>query len=96
MTVIPNLPYFSLFPKLKIKTKAHHLNTIEVMEAESQAVLNILKKYNFQNAFKKGRHAGNGAYAQKGTTSMIMVASRPKLVFKRWQHQSQKLWKLFV
>jgi hypothetical protein len=93
MTAFPHLPYFS---QLKIKMKGHHLNTIEVMEAESHPVLNTLKEDNFQNAFKNGRHAGNGAFAQKGTTSKMMVASRPKLVFNRWHHQSRKLWRLIV
>jgi hypothetical protein len=38
-----------------------------VIEAELQAVLNILTEHNFQNAFKKnGRSSGNGAYARKG------------------------------
>jgi hypothetical protein len=67
MTVIPHPPCFSLFPQLKIKLKGRHFDTIEVIEAESQAVLNILTERNFQDAFKKnGRSAGNGAYVQKG------------------------------
>jgi hypothetical protein len=45
-----------------------------VIEAESQAVLNTLTEYNFQDAFKKkSRSAGNTAYAQKGTTSAVTV-----------------------
>jgi hypothetical protein len=46
---------------LKIKIKGHHSDTIEVMEAESQAVLNALAEHDFQDAFKNGRSAGNGA-----------------------------------
>jgi hypothetical protein len=30
---------------------------------------------------KHGRSAGNGAYVWKGTTSRVMVASRPKVSF---------------
>jgi hypothetical protein len=45
------------------------------MEAESQAVLNSLTEHDFQDAFKNDRSAGNGAYALKGTTSRVMVAS---------------------
>jgi hypothetical protein len=30
---------------------------------------------------KNGRSAGNGAYAQKGTTWRVMVASSPKIIF---------------
>jgi hypothetical protein len=38
---------------LKIKLKNHYCDTIEVMEAESQGVLNTLAEHNFQDAFKK-------------------------------------------
>jgi histone-lysine N-methyltransferase SETMAR len=48
MTVVPHPPYspdltlcyFFLFSRLKIKLKGRHFDTIEVIEAESQAVLN--------------------------------------------------------
>jgi hypothetical protein len=60
-TVIPHPPYspdlapcdFSLFPRLKIKLKGRRFDTIEVNEAESQAVLNTLTEYDNQDAFKK-------------------------------------------
>jgi hypothetical protein len=38
---------------LKIKLKGCHFDTIEVIEAESQAELNNLTEQNFQDAFKK-------------------------------------------
>jgi hypothetical protein len=63
---------------LKTKLKGRHFDTTEVMEAESQAVLNSLTEHDFQDAFY-GRSVGNGAYAQKGTTSRVMVARRPKV-----------------
>jgi hypothetical protein len=50
MTVAPHPPYFSL---LKIKLKGHHFDTIEMFEAESQAVLNAFTEHDFQDAFKK-------------------------------------------
>jgi hypothetical protein len=56
-------------------------HTTEMIEAESQAVLNTLTEHGFQDTFKNGRIAGNSAYAQKGTTSRVMVASRPKVSF---------------
>jgi hypothetical protein len=31
---------------------------------------------------KNGRSSGNGAYAQKGITSRVMVANRPKVSFR--------------
>jgi hypothetical protein len=49
----PHPPYFPLYPRLKIKLKGRHFDTIEVMEAESQAVLNSLTEHDFQGAFKK-------------------------------------------
>jgi hypothetical protein len=76
-----NPPYFSLFPHLKIKLRGRHFNTIEVIEAESQALPNTRREHDFQDAFKNGRSAGNGAYALKRTTSREMVASRPKVSF---------------
>jgi hypothetical protein len=38
---------------LKIKVKGHHSDTVEVIKAELQAVLNTLTEYDFQDAFKK-------------------------------------------
>jgi hypothetical protein len=54
---------------LKIKPKDRHFDTIGVIEGESQAVLNTFTEHDFQDAFKNGRSAGNGAYEQKGTAS---------------------------
>jgi hypothetical protein len=42
MTVVPHPPIFSLFPRLKIKLKDRHFDTIEVIKAELQAMLNTL------------------------------------------------------
>jgi hypothetical protein len=49
ITLVPHPPYFCLFPRLK----GRHFDTIEVMEAESQAVMNTLREQNFQDAFTK-------------------------------------------
>jgi hypothetical protein len=38
---------------LKIKLKGCHLDAIEVIETESQAVLNTLTEHDFQDAFKE-------------------------------------------
>jgi hypothetical protein len=51
-TVVSHAPYFSP-PRLKIKPNGHHFDTTEVIEAESQAVLNALTEHNFQDVFKK-------------------------------------------
>jgi hypothetical protein len=42
-----------MFPQFKIKLKGRHSDTIEVIEAESQAVLNTLTEHGFQYSFKK-------------------------------------------
>jgi hypothetical protein len=38
---------------LKIKLKGHRFDTIEVIAAESQAVLNTLTEHDFQDSFKQ-------------------------------------------
>jgi hypothetical protein len=43
---------------MKIKLKGRHVDTIEVIEAESQAVLNTLTKYGFQDALKMAETLG--------------------------------------
>jgi hypothetical protein len=40
---------------LKIKLKGRHFGTSEVIDAESQAVLNSLTKHDFQDALKERR-----------------------------------------
>jgi hypothetical protein len=52
MTVGPHPLFFSLFSQLKIKLKGFHFDTIEVIEAESQAVLNTHTEHDFHDAFK--------------------------------------------
>jgi hypothetical protein len=49
----PKLTVLFPVPLLKVKLKGRHFDTIEVIEAESQAVLNTLTEHGFQNAFKK-------------------------------------------
>jgi hypothetical protein len=39
--------------RLKIKLKGCHFDTIQEIEAESQAALNVLTEHDFQNVFKK-------------------------------------------
>jgi hypothetical protein len=42
MALVPHPPYLSLFLRLKMKLKGRHFDANEVIEAESQAVLNTL------------------------------------------------------
>jgi hypothetical protein len=48
---------------LKIKLKCSHFDTTEVIEAESQAVLNTLTEHDCRMLLQDCRSAGNGAYA---------------------------------
>jgi hypothetical protein len=64
MTVVPHPSYFSV-PRLKIKLKGRHFYAIEVMEAESQAVLNTLTEHDFQDAFKKMTKAQRTVYTRR-------------------------------
>jgi hypothetical protein len=55
-----------------------------VFKAEFQVVLNMLTlhtPHHIKDAFQKGSSAENGAYKQKGTISMVLVASRPEVCF---------------
>jgi hypothetical protein len=61
-----------LFHQPKIELKGRHSDITGVIQAEHQAV-----------HFKNGRSIGNGACMQKGTTSRVMEASEPKLVFEQ-------------
>jgi hypothetical protein len=55
MTVVQNATYFSLFSRVKIKLKGRHFDTNEVIESESQAVLNTFTEHDFQDTFRKWR-----------------------------------------
>jgi hypothetical protein len=65
----PPILIFSV-SRLKIKLKCRYFNTIEVNEAESQAVLNIVTEHDFQVAV-----------LGTGTTSTVMVANRREVSF---------------
>ena len=75
MTVVPHPPYspdlapsdFLLFPKLKMKLKGRRFQTVEDIQAESQAILNTLGENDFQECFKNwqgcwDRQASKGDY----------------------------------
>jgi hypothetical protein len=49
---------------LKIKLKGCYFEIIEVIEAESQAVLNTLNEHGFQDAFQNASGAGKAEYAE--------------------------------
>jgi len=59
-TVVPHPPHspdlapsdFLLFPKLKMKLKGRRFQTLEEIQAQSQAVLNTLRENDFHERFK--------------------------------------------
>jgi hypothetical protein len=53
-TVVLAHPTF-LFPRLKMKLKSRHFDTIEEVEAELQGVLNTVKAQGSQDTFTKWR-----------------------------------------
>ena len=74
MTVVPHPPYspvlapsdFFLFPKLKMKLKGRRFQTLEEIQAESQAVLNMLRKNDFQERFKNWQRRWDRCQASEG------------------------------
>jgi len=74
MTVGPHPPYSSdlppsdifLFPKLKIKLKGRRFQTMEEIQAESQAVLNTLRENDFQECSKNWQRRWDRCQASEG------------------------------
>jgi hypothetical protein len=60
MVIVPHPPYspdlaacdFILFPKLKMKLKGQHFETVSDIQRESQAVLKRIKENCFHGAFE--------------------------------------------
>jgi hypothetical protein len=73
-------PYFSLYPRLKIKLKGPHFDTIEWSRQNRRRSWTASQNTVFRINLKHDRSYGNGVYARKGTTSKVTV------------QQSRKLW----
>jgi hypothetical protein len=65
---------------LKIKQKGRHVDAIEAIEEESQAMLNTLIEHDFQDAFKKMAKGRNGV---RGLLRGWWWPVGPKLVFNQ-------------
>jgi hypothetical protein len=66
---------------LTIKLKGLHFDTIEVMEAEFQTVLNTLTEHDFQDAFKKMAEAlGMDHTCERGLLQEWWWTVGPKLL----------------
>ena len=82
MTVVPHPPYspdlapsdFFLFPKLKMKLKGWRFQTLEEIQAESQAILNMLRENDFQECFKNWQRRWDCCQASERTTLKVMPA----------------------
>jgi hypothetical protein len=81
MTVVSHPTKLSWLGSLQLFSVSCHIDAIEVIEAESQSVMNTPTEHDFQDAFKNGRSAGNSAYMWTGITSRVTMASRPKFSF---------------
>jgi transposase len=60
MVIVPHPPYspglapcdFTLFPKLKMKLKGRHFETVSDIQRESQTLLDSIKQNDFHGAFE--------------------------------------------
>jgi hypothetical protein len=73
MTVVFHAPYFSLFTRLKGRS----FDTIGVMQAESQAMLNTHTEYDLQDAFKNWQKLSELCIGSE--RDYFIEASRPKV-----------------
>jgi hypothetical protein len=49
-----------------MKLKGHHFGTIEVIEADSQVLLNTLSEHDFQDAFRKWKKPWEWCICEEG------------------------------
>jgi len=72
--VVPHPPYspdlapcdFFLFPKLKLRMKGRRFDTVEEIQEESQRVLDIIPKRDFQGCFQAWRKRWDRCIRAKG------------------------------
>jgi hypothetical protein len=57
---------FVLFPKLKMKLKGRHFETVYDIQRESQVVLDSIKKYDFHAAFEAWKKQLDGCIHSQG------------------------------
>jgi hypothetical protein len=74
MVIVPHPPYLpdiapcdlSLFPKLKIKLKGSHFETVPDIWKELQAVFDSIKENDFQGAFEACKKRQNCCICSQG------------------------------
>jgi hypothetical protein len=63
-----------LFPKLKMKLKGQHFETVSDTQWESQALLDSIKENYFHGAFEVWKNDGIAVYIPKETILKDMIA----------------------
>jgi len=61
---------------MKLKLKGRRFDTIEVIQAKSQRVLDTLIEKTSRKRSKNGGDGGTSVYTQEGTTSRMTAADR--------------------
>jgi hypothetical protein len=82
MVIVPHPPYlsdsapcdFALFPKLKMKLKGRHFETVSDIQRESQAVLDRIKENDFHGPFDAWEKHRITVYIPKETILKEMPA----------------------
>jgi hypothetical protein len=87
MFIVPHPPYsadlapcdFALFPKLKMKPKGQHFETVSDIQRELQAVLDSIKENDFNGAFEVWKTCSNrcihseGYYSEGDGTQNLII-----------------------
>lgn len=74
MSTLPHPPYspdlapadFFLFPKMKLKLKGRHFDTVEDIQRESRKILNSIPESDFEKAFQKWQKRWDKCIAAEG------------------------------
>jgi hypothetical protein len=91
MVIIPHPPYspdlapcdFALLPKLKMKLKGRRLETVSIIQRESQAVLDSFQDNDFHDAFDAWKKrwdrciCSQGDYFEGDGTQVSLAKSQP-------------------
>jgi hypothetical protein len=89
ITVVPHPLYsrdlalcdFSVLPRLNVELQSPNFESIEVIEAESQAVLNTFAEHDFQDAFNTYQNCWGLRVRAKGDYCEVEGTSRNKVIF---------------
>ena len=102
ITVVPHSPYsphlatsdYFVFQKLKMKFNGRRFQTLEEIQAESQAVLDTLQENDFQECFKYWQRRWDRCESSEGDYFELMPA--PNVSDKPFCVLSQQSWNLLT